>query len=155
MVFEFSSHYELLFSLLETGIYAAGDAGAYTHIDDSRLRNRDGLLLANKRISGRKRRRGACRFRFCVYVAGQTRRADLAVARLRKICEELIPGDYEIEVIDVAKRPDLAKAHQVVATPTVLRNLPAPLRKSIGDFSNKEKALLGLGLFDFDHLQLG
>ena len=79
----------------------------------------------------------------------------MAVARLRKICKELIPGNYEIEVIDVVKRPDLAKAHQVVATPTVLRNLPAPLRKSIGDFSNKEKALLGLGLFDFDHLRLG
>jgi circadian clock protein KaiB len=78
----------------------------------------------------------------------------LAVARLRKICEEKIPGNYEIEVIDVTKRPDLAKAHRVVA-PAVLRNLPAPLRKSIGDFSNKEKALLSLGLFDFDHLRLG
>ena len=110
--------------------------------------------MANKRISWRKRRRGACRFRFCVYVASQTRRSDLAVERLRKICEELIPGNYEIEVIDITKRPDLAKA-QVVVTPAVLRNLPALLRKSIGDFSNKEKALLGLGLFDFDHLRLG
>jgi circadian clock protein KaiB len=77
------------------------------------------------------------------------------VARLRKICEELIPGNYEIEVIDITKRPDLAKPHQVVVTPAVLRNLPAPLRKRIGDFSNKEKAFLGLGLFDFDHLRLG
>ena len=115
------------------------DAEAYTHVFDSRLRNRDDLLMTNKRTSGHKRRRGACRFRFCVYIAGQTRRSDLAVARLRKICKELIPGNYEIEVIDVVKRPDLAKAHQVVATPTVLRNLPAPLRKSIGDFSNKER----------------
>ena len=111
--------------------------------------------MPNKRISGRKRRRGACRFRFCVYIAGQTRQADLAVERLRKICEELIPGNYEIEVIDVSKRPDLAKPHQVAITPAILRNLPAPLRKSIGDLSNKEKALLGLGLFDFDHLRLG
>jgi circadian clock protein KaiB len=79
----------------------------------------------------------------------------LAVARLRKICEELIPGTYEIEVIDVAKRPDLAKPHQVAITSAILRNLSATLRTSIVNFSNKEKALLGLGLFDFDHLQLG
>jgi len=56
--------------------------------------------------------------------------------------------------VDVAKRPDLAKANQIVATPAVLRNLPAPLRKSICDFSNKEKALVSLGLFDFDNLRL-
>ena len=79
----------------------------------------------------------------------------MAVARLRRLCEELIPGDYEIEVIDVAKRSDLAKANQVVIPPAILRNLPAPLRTSIVNFSNKEKALLGLGLFDFDHLRLG
>jgi circadian clock protein KaiB len=79
----------------------------------------------------------------------------LAVARLRKICEELVPGNYEIEVIDVSKRPDLAKSHQVAITSAILRNLSAPLRTSIVNFSNKEKALLGLGLFDFDHLRLG
>ena len=77
------------------------------------------------------------------------------MARLRKICEELIPGNYEIEVVDVAERADLTKPHQVVITSAILRNRPAPLRKSIGDFLNKEKALLGLGLFAFDHLRLG
>jgi circadian clock protein KaiB len=72
----------------------------------------------------------------------------LALERLKKICEEKVPRDYEIEVIDIAKRPDLARDRQIVATPAVFRTLPAPLRKSIGDLSQKDKALLGLDLFN-------
>jgi circadian clock protein KaiB len=71
----------------------------------------------------------------------------LALERLKKICEEKVPGDYEIEVIDLAKCPGLAKDRQIVATPAVFRTLPAPLRKSIGDLSQKDRALLGLDLF--------
>jgi circadian clock protein KaiB len=66
------------------------------------------------------------------------------LARLTKICDEKIPGNYEIEIIDVAKRP--ATRHQIVATPAVFRTLPVPLRKSIGDLSNKDKTILGLDL---------
>jgi circadian clock protein KaiB len=91
--------------------------------------------------------RGKARFEFCVYSANHTLRSDLALERLKKICEENVPGDYEIEVIDVANRPDIAKDHQIVATPAVFRTLPAPLRKCIGDLSHKVEALLGLDLF--------
>jgi circadian clock protein KaiB len=90
--------------------------------------------------------RASPRYRFSVYIAGETRMAHLAVNRLRKICEENVPGDYNIQVIDIAKRPDLARNQNILATPAVFRTLPAPLRKSIGDLSDKDKAILGLDL---------
>jgi circadian clock protein KaiB len=96
-----------------------------------------------KRVSGRAKPR----FEFCVYVGKHTLRSDLALERLKKICEENVPGDYEIEVIDIAKFPELAKDRQIVATPAVFRTLPAPLRKFIGDLSQEDRALLGLDLF--------
>ena len=86
------------------------------------------------------------RYKFSVYVAHRKRMSDLAVKRLKKICEENIPGEYQIEVIDIAKRPDLARNQDIVATPAVFRTLPAPLRKSIGDLSDKDKAILELDL---------
>jgi circadian clock protein KaiB len=92
--------------------------------------------------SGRK-----ASFEFCVYIAHHTLRSDLALKRLKKICEQNVPGDYKIEVIDIANCPDLAKDRQIVATPAVFRTLPAPLRKFIGDLSQMDKALLGLDLF--------
>jgi circadian clock protein KaiB len=90
--------------------------------------------------------RASPRYRFSVYIAGETRMAHLAVNRLRKICEENVPGNYNIQVIDIAKRPDLARNQNILATPSVFRTLPAPLRKSIGDLSDKNKAILGLDL---------
>jgi circadian clock protein KaiB len=91
--------------------------------------------------------RGKPHYKFSVYIANHTLRSDSALERLKKICEENVSGDYEIEVIDIAKSPGLATDHQIVATPAVFRTLPAPLRKSIGDLSNEDKALLGLDLF--------
>ena len=91
--------------------------------------------------------RGKPHYKFSVYIANHTLRSDLALKRLKKICEENVPGDYEIEVIDIAKSPGLATDHQIVATPAVFRTLPAPLRRSVGDLSNEDKALLGLDLF--------
>jgi len=82
------------------------------------------------------------------YIARETRMSNLALERLKKICEENVPGDYEIQVIDIAKRPDLARNYNIVATPAVFRTLPAPLRKSIGDLSDKDKAILGLDLLE-------
>ena len=93
-----------------------------------------------------RKRPSSHRYKFSVYVAHGKRMSDLAVERLTKICEENIPGEYQIEVIDIAKRPDLARKQDIVATPAVFRTLPAPLRKSIGDLSDKDKAILGLDL---------
>jgi circadian clock protein KaiB len=86
------------------------------------------------------------RYKFSVFIARPSRRTDLALARLRAICDETIRKDYEIKVIDLSKNPELAKEYQILATPTVFRTLPAPVQKSIGNLSHKDKALLGLDL---------
>ena len=81
-----------------------------------------------------------------LYVAGQTPKSLLAFANLNRICEEHLKGRYRIEVIDLLETPQLAKGHQIVAIPTLVRNLPTPLRKIIGDLSNTERVLVGLDL---------
>ena len=86
-------------------------------------------------------------YEFCVYIAGHTRRTDQAVENLRKICDKSLPArDCKIRVIDLTKNPDLARDLQIVATPAVLRTLPTPILKSIGDLSNGDRILLGLDL---------
>jgi circadian clock protein KaiB len=81
-----------------------------------------------------------------LYIAGQTPRSVAAFANLKKLCEEHLPGRYKIEVIDLMKHPQLAAGDQIVALPTVVRKLPEPLRKIVGDLSNAERALVGLQL---------
>jgi len=81
-----------------------------------------------------------------LYVAGQTPRSLTALANLKKICDEHLAGKYHIEVIDLMKNPQLARGDQILAVPTLVRKLPAPLRKLIGDLSNTEKVLVGLDL---------
>jgi circadian clock protein KaiB len=81
-----------------------------------------------------------------LYVAGQTPKCVAAVNNLSKFCEEHLPGQYQIEVIDLLENPRLARDHQIVAIPTLVRKLPAPFRKVIGDLSNKERMLVGLEL---------
>ena len=76
-----------------------------------------------------------------LYVAGQTAKSMTALANLKKICETHLQGKYHIEVIDLQKHPELAREHQIVAIPTLVRKLPEPLRKIIGDLSNTERAL--------------
>ncbi len=81
-----------------------------------------------------------------LYVAGQTPRSVTAFANLKKICEEHLAGKYEIEVIDLLLNPQLAAGDQILAVPTLVRKLPEPVRKIIGDLSNKERVLVGLDL---------
>ncbi len=81
-----------------------------------------------------------------LYVAGQTPRAVAAFANLKKVCEEHLAGQYSIEVIDLLETPQLAKGDQIVAVPTLVRKLPEPVRKIIGDLSNTERVLVGLDL---------
>jgi circadian clock protein KaiB len=77
-------------------------------------------------------------------VAGKTMRAEQAIANLRKICREDLDGRYELEIIDVVEFPEKAEADRILATPTLIKQLPPPLRRVIGDLSDKEKVLLGL-----------
>ena len=81
-----------------------------------------------------------------LYVAGQTPKSVRAFANLKKICEEHLEGRYRIEVIDLLENPKLAQGDQIVAIPTLVRNLPPPLKKIIGDLSNTERVLVGLDL---------
>ena len=81
-----------------------------------------------------------------LYVAGQTQRSVTALANLKRLCEERIPGKYRIEVIDLLKKPQLASGDQILAVPTLVRRLPQPIRKIIGDLSNKERLLIGLDI---------
>jgi circadian clock protein KaiB len=81
-----------------------------------------------------------------LYVAGETPRSAAALSNLRTICEEHLAGKYSIEVIDLLERPQLAKGEQIVAIPTLVRSLPEPVRKIIGDLSNRERVLIGLDL---------
>jgi len=81
-----------------------------------------------------------------LYVAGQTPKSLAAFANLKAICEEHLQGSYAIEVIDLLVNPQLAKGDQIIAIPTLVRKLPVPIRKIIGDLSNTDRVLVGLDL---------
>ena len=85
-------------------------------------------------------------FELRLYVAGQTPKAVRAIANLRKICEEHLAGRYRIEVIDLLENPQLGRGDQILALPTLVRRLPAPMKRIIGDLSNTEKVLVGLDI---------
>ncbi len=86
------------------------------------------------------------RFAFRLYVAGQTERSQAAEANLRALCESLLPGRYDLEVIDAEEHPGLAEEQRILATPTVLRLAPPPQRRVIGDLSDHRRAAYALGL---------
>lgn len=81
-----------------------------------------------------------------LYVAGQTPRSVEAFTNLKRICEEYLHGRYRIEVVDLILNPTLARGDQILAVPTLVRQLPPPVKKIIGDFSNTERVLVGLNL---------
>jgi circadian clock protein KaiB len=81
-----------------------------------------------------------------LYVAGQTERSVRAFDNLKKLCEEHLAGQYHIEVVDLLRDPKLARGDQIIAVPTLVRKLPEPVRKIIGDLSNTERVLVGLDL---------
>jgi circadian clock protein KaiB len=81
-----------------------------------------------------------------LYVAGQTAKSIAALANLRRYCEQHVPGRYQLEVIDLMQHPQLAEGDQILAIPTVVRKVPEPIRKVIGDLSNEERVLVGLDL---------
>jgi circadian clock protein KaiB len=81
-----------------------------------------------------------------LYVAGQTPRSIAAVANLQRICDEHLAGRYSIEIVDLLTNPQLAEGDQIIAIPTLVRRLPVPIRKIIGDLSNTERTLVGLDL---------
>ena len=86
------------------------------------------------------------RWNLRLYVAGQTPRSLTAFANLKRLCEQHLAGRYQIEVIDLMKQPHLAQGDQIVAIPTLVRKLPAPIKRVIGDLSNLERVMVGMDL---------
>jgi circadian clock protein KaiB len=83
-----------------------------------------------------------------LYVAGQTPKSVLAFTNLKRICEDHLQGRYEIEIVDLLENPQLARGDQILAVPTLVRRLPEPIKKIIGDLSNTERVLVGLDLHE-------
>lgn len=81
-----------------------------------------------------------------LYIAGKTPKSVVALANLKKLCEEQLPGQYQLEVIDLIEHPERAKIDQIVAIPTLVRKLPPPLKRMIGDLSDKDRVIVGLEL---------
>lgn len=79
-----------------------------------------------------------------LYVSGSSPRAEAAIANLKRICEQDLAGRYTLEIVDVLENPDAAEKDKILATPTLVKSLPPPLRRVIGDLSDKDKVLLGL-----------
>lgn len=101
------------------------------------------------------RRRGArkapAHYVLRLYVAGLTPRSVAAIASVRQICDEHLKGRYELEVVDIHDKPSSARNEQIIATPTLIKRLPAPLRRIIGSMSDSDKLLLGLDLREKTH----
>ena len=96
-------------------------------------------------VEAQKKKEEAC-WQLRLYVAGHTPKSVAAFANLHKICDEHLKGRYRLEVIDLLKQPQLAAGDQILAVPTLVRNLPPPLCKIIGDLSNTERVLVGLDI---------
>lgn len=104
---------------------------------------------AVEKVAGKKpsRKRAAKKvWHFRLYVAGQTPKSLAALANLKEFCERYLPGQYDIEVIDLVRNPKQAREDQIVAIPTLVRRLPAPIRKIIGDLSHTPRIVVGLQL---------
>jgi circadian clock protein KaiB len=106
-------------------------------------KSRNGLKAKLERVA---RSRRTERYVLRLYVTGMTARATRAIANVREICDQHLKGRCELEVIDVYQRPVLAREEQIIAAPTLVKELPLPLRRIIGDMSQRDRVLLGLDL---------
>jgi circadian clock protein KaiB len=104
------------------------------------------MSVAPKRIKIVRKSPSPERWNLRLYVAGQTARTAAALANLRSICEQHLADQYEIEVVDLLKNPQLAAGDQIIAIPTLVRKLPKPMKKLIGDLANQERLLVGLDI---------
>jgi circadian clock protein KaiB len=87
-----------------------------------------------------------------LFITGTTARSSSAIANLRRVCEERLRGEYDLEVVDIYQHPAAAKQYQIPAAPTLVKMLPLPLRRIIGDLANEERVLAGLGLSPREHV---
>ncbi len=106
----------------------------------------EGIEDTEKKFEQAIQESGTERYVLRLYVTGLTPKSTNAIQNIKKICEENLKGRYELEVIDVYQQPEFAKKEQIIAAPTLIKKLPLPLRRIIGDMSDKEKVLIGLDL---------
>lgn len=119
------------------------------HLSDESMKEKktiDKNLVDDIEVTISKPYKGKDRHILRLYVTGSTSRSIMAITNLKKICEEYLEGRYDLEVIDLYQKPSLAKGDQIIAAPTLIKQLPLPFRRIIGDMSNKEKVLFGLDL---------
>ena len=102
--------------------------------------------IGNRKIPKSRAKHNGEFWELRLYVAGQTEKSLSAFANLKRICEEHLAGKYHIEIVDLTRDPTLARGDQILALPTLVRKLPQPIRKIIGDLSNAERVLVGLDL---------
>ncbi len=112
----------------------------------SPIRKRSSTPVANRSAARKAERAASSEYLLRLYVAGQTPKSLQAFANLKAICETHLQGRYRIEVVDLLQNPALARGDQILALPAVVRQLPPPVKKIIGDFSNAERVLVGLDL---------
>ena len=111
-------------------------------------KNMDTYKIPNKALEKAMADRGSQKYLLHLYVSGLTSRSTRAIENLRKICEENLKGRYELEIIDIFQQTEAARREQIVAAPTLIKTLPLPLRRFIGDLSDTERILVGLELTD-------
>jgi circadian clock protein KaiB len=99
-----------------------------------------------RRTKRKSRRDEGPRYVLRLYVTGQTPRSVQSVENLRRLCEKYLKGRYDLEVVDIYQQPALAAEGQIIAAPTLIKTMPLPLRRLVGDFSDKERVVLGLDL---------
>ena len=104
------------------------------------------MVIARRKPQRKERPDDPDRWNLRLYIAGQTSKAVAALDNLKRICDEHLAGRYVIEVVDLLKNPQLAAGDQIFAVPTLVRKLPPPLKRIIGDLSNEERVLVGLDL---------
>jgi circadian clock protein KaiB len=104
------------------------------------------MVIARRKPQRKEHSDDPDRWNLRLYIAGQTSKAVAALDNLKRICDEHLAGRYVIEVVDLLKNPQLAAGDQILAVPTLVRKLPPPLKRIIGDLSNEERVLVGLDL---------
>jgi circadian clock protein KaiB len=107
---------------------------------------RKSVKTSNKEFEKAAARPDRSKYDLRLYVTGMTPKSTQAIANVQKICEKYLAGTYELTVIDIYQQPQLAKGEQIIATPTLIKKLPLPLRKLIGDMSDTQRFLVGIDL---------
>jgi circadian clock protein KaiB len=105
-----------------------------------------------KRVRKKAAKRAVARYALRLYITGQTPRSRQSVENLRALCDKYIPGQFDLEVVDIYQQPAMAAAGQIIAAPTLIKSMPLPLRRLVGDFSDQSRVILGLDIkMDEEH----